>query len=124
MWDKFPPEARKALAERGVFARPSAYGESYPMTAKLIEDGRRHLMLHRGQDCPCPVRILQGDQDQDVPAPHAVKTFEALRGADIALTYQNDKTAKYTQPLAEALGAPLVTKPADVSSDTVPVLHC
>ncbi len=98
MWDKFPPEARKALAERGVWARPSTYGDSYPITAKLIEDGRRHLMLHRGQDCPCPVRILQGDQDQDVPAPHAVKTFEALRGADIALTLVKDGDHRLSNP--------------------------
>jgi hypothetical protein len=32
------------------------------------------------------------------------KAVRAL-GADIAITYQNDKTAKYTQPLADALGA-------------------
>ncbi|WP_228276396.1 enoyl-ACP reductase FabI [Dechloromonas sp. H13] len=37
------------------------------------------------------------------------KAVRAL-GADIALTYQNEKTAKYTQPLAEALGARLFEK--------------
>ena len=86
MWDAFPREVRAELAEKGVWMRPSLYGEPYPITAKLIEDGHRHLVLRRGLDCPCPVRILQGDADQDVPASHAMKVFEAVRGADIALT--------------------------------------
>lgn len=86
MWDNFPKEVRVELAAKGVWMQPSLYGNPYPITAKLIEDGHRHLMLRRGLDCPCPARILQGDADPDVPAPHAVKVFEALRGADISLT--------------------------------------
>ncbi len=49
--------------------RPSAYGEPYPITARLITDGESHLMLKDGLETDCPVRILQGDQDPDVP-PH------------------------------------------------------
>lgn len=86
MGDIFPKEVRTELAEKGVWMRPSLYGDPYPITARLIEDGHRHLMLRGGQDCPCPVRILQGSADPDVPAAHAVKTFESLRGADISLT--------------------------------------
>lgn len=86
MWDTFSAEVRTELSEKGVWKRPSLYGDSYPITAKLIEDGRRHLMLRSGQDCPCPVRILQGSADPDVPAAHAMEIFEALRGADVSLT--------------------------------------
>ena len=86
MWDIFPGEVRSELAAKGVWMRPSLHGDPYPITAKLIEDGHRHLLLRRGLDCPCPARILQGDVDPDVPASHAMKVFEALRGADIALT--------------------------------------
>lgn len=43
-------------------------------------------MLKDGLDCHCPVRILQGDEDPDVPATHAVKVFNALHGNDITLT--------------------------------------
>lgn len=35
---------------------------------------------------PCPVRILQGEDDADVPWSHALKTYHALRGDDISLT--------------------------------------
>lgn len=86
MWDEFPDAVRRELNEKGVWLRPSAYGESYAITRRLIEDGRRHLMLEQGLDVSCPVRILQGDQDPDVPAAHAVKVFQALHGPDVTLT--------------------------------------
>ena len=86
MWDQFPPEVREEIMEKGVWSRPSAYGEPYAITRRLIEDGRRHLMLEQGLDVHCPVRILQGDADPDVPPGHAVKIFGSLRGADVTLT--------------------------------------
>lgn len=86
MWNEFSDEVRAELAEKGVWLRPSAYGEPYAITARLIEDGRRHLMLEKGLDVDCPVRILQGDLDPDVPAAHAVKVFGALHGSDVTLT--------------------------------------
>jgi pimeloyl-ACP methyl ester carboxylesterase len=86
MWDSFGPSARADLAEKGVWLQPSQYGDPYPITAGLIADGRRHLLLKQGLDCDCPVRILQGDADPDVPLTHALKVYEALRGPDITLT--------------------------------------
>ena len=86
MWDQFPDEVRRELNEKGVWLRPSAYGEPYAITRRLIEDGRRHLMLEEGLDVACPVRILQGEADPDVPAAHAVKLFGCLRGPDVTLT--------------------------------------
>ena len=86
MWDAFDDAVRRELAEKGVWMRPSAYGEPYAITARLIEDGARHLLLADGMDVHCPVRILQGDIDPDVPASHAVKVFGCLRGSDVTLT--------------------------------------
>jgi len=86
MWDVFPEKVRSELSDRGVWLMPSPYGEPYPITAKLIEDGYRHQILRQGLDCPCPVHILQGDGDTEVPPPHAFKTFSALRGGEVALT--------------------------------------
>jgi pimeloyl-ACP methyl ester carboxylesterase len=86
MWDEFDDAAREALATAGVYLRPSQYGEPYPITARLITDGEKHLMLKQGLACDCPVRILQGDQDPDVPPSHAMKVFEAIHGGDVAMT--------------------------------------
>lgn len=86
MWKEFPPEVRREIEERGVWHRPSAYGEPYPITARLLEDGVQHLILKSGLDVHCPVRILQGDADADVPPQHGWRVYEAIRGSDVTLT--------------------------------------
>jgi pimeloyl-ACP methyl ester carboxylesterase len=86
MWDGFPESVKNELAATGIHMRPSQYGDPYPITARLITDGEKHVMLQEGLDCDCPVRILQGDADPDVPPSHALKVFDALRGSDITLT--------------------------------------
>lgn len=87
MWEKFPPAIRQEIREQGAWELPSDHGGGYLISAGLIEDGRRHLLLKDGLTLAMPVRILQGTEDRDVPPDHAVRTFEALRGPDIALTY-------------------------------------
>jgi pimeloyl-ACP methyl ester carboxylesterase len=86
MWEQFSAEVRSQILSAGLWQRPSLYGDPYTITRRLIEDGTKHLMLKDGLDVACPVRILQGDADPDVPASHAVKVFGALRGADVTLT--------------------------------------
>ena len=86
MWDQFPEQVRAEILRMGLWQRPSLYGDPYAITSRLIEDGRRHLLLKDGLDIACPVRILQGDADPDVPAAHAVKVFGAIKGADVTLT--------------------------------------
>jgi pimeloyl-ACP methyl ester carboxylesterase len=80
------PDAQEALARDGVWLRPSRYGDPYPITAKLLADGRHHRLLETGLDLACPVRILHGDQDPDVPWQHGLKTFQAIRAADARFT--------------------------------------
>lgn len=103
MWAQFPDEARRELNEKGVWMRPSAYGEPYAITRRLIEDGRRHLMLEEGLDVQCPVRILQGEEDTDVPATHAIKVFGCLRGADVTLTLIKGGDHRLSTPASLAL---------------------
>jgi pimeloyl-ACP methyl ester carboxylesterase len=89
MWNAFPAEAREALARDGVYYRPSEYGEPYALTRALIEEGRGHL-IGAGLNAGCPVRILQGMRDPDVPWQHAVKLADILRGEDVRLTLIKD----------------------------------
>jgi pimeloyl-ACP methyl ester carboxylesterase len=84
------PQAQAAIERDGVWMRPSRYGDPYPITRKLIEDGRKHHILDDGLDLECPLRILHGDQDPDVPWQHGLKTFEAIRSPDAQFTLIKD----------------------------------
>jgi pimeloyl-ACP methyl ester carboxylesterase len=90
MWKQFPPEAKAALERDGVFYQPSEYGEPYALTRVLIEEGRNHLLAGSGFDPGCPVRILQGLRDPDVPWEHAFGLVDLLAGEDVRLTLIKD----------------------------------
>jgi len=86
MWNTYNEAIRSQIREHGIYHEPSAYGDAYEITARLLTDGLGHLILRDGLELPFPVRIIQGTDDQDVPVDHAIKTFDALRGTDVTLT--------------------------------------
>ena len=86
MWQRFPAKVKREIEEKGVWHRPSEYGEPYPITRGLIEEGRNHLLLGAMIETGCPVRILQGVQDPDVPWNHAVELTSRLAQDDVVLT--------------------------------------
>jgi pimeloyl-ACP methyl ester carboxylesterase len=91
IWEKFPPDIRRTIDEEGVYLRPSAYSpEPYPITRALIEDGRRHLLLGGTIATGCPVHILQGMQDPDVPWSHVLELVEHLPGDSVSMTLIKD----------------------------------
>jgi pimeloyl-ACP methyl ester carboxylesterase len=91
MWDRFPEDLRKSVQETGVYHRPSAYSDDpYPITWKLIEDGRKHILLDQPIQTGCPVHILQGMEDPDVPWNHALQLVEHLPGDSVSLTLIKD----------------------------------
>jgi pimeloyl-ACP methyl ester carboxylesterase len=98
MWQRFPAKVKKEIEERGVWLRPSEYGEPYPITRALIEDGRNHLLLGGMIETGCPVRILQGVQDPDVPWNHAVALTSRLAQDDVVLTLVKDGDHRLSRP--------------------------
>lgn len=103
MWANFPADVRAAIARDGVWHRPSEYGEDYPITRALIEDGRRHLVLRSPLELGVPVRILQGMRDIDVPWRHALRLAETLAGDDVRLTLIKDGDHRLSRPQDLAL---------------------
>jgi pimeloyl-ACP methyl ester carboxylesterase len=99
MWDSFPAEVRATLARDGVYRRPSLYSdEPYPITARLIEDGRRHLILGDPISVGCPVHVLQGMRDPDVPWEHALELVERLPGDSVQITLVKDGDHRLSRP--------------------------
>jgi pimeloyl-ACP methyl ester carboxylesterase len=99
VWQKFPPEVRQAIERDGAWDRPSAYSaEPYRITKRLIEEGREHLLLGGLIETGCPVRILQGVQDPDVPWSHAVELSARLAQDDVVLTLVKDGDHRLSRP--------------------------
>jgi pimeloyl-ACP methyl ester carboxylesterase len=99
MWKKFPAAVRREIETAGSWQRPSQYSdEPYLITRTLIEEGRRHLMLGGMIEPGCPVRILQGVNDPDVPWQHAVELVSRIARDDVVLTLVKDGDHRLSRP--------------------------
>ena len=98
MWDAMMPPERAALQRDGVILVPSQYGDPTPVTLKLIEEGRRHLLLDRPIPLGCPVRLLHGQRDPDVPWETALRLAERLESADVEVTLVKDGDHRLSRP--------------------------
>jgi pimeloyl-ACP methyl ester carboxylesterase len=91
LWPELSESAQYDIMEHGQWLRPSEYSdEPYPITRKLIEDGRDHLLFDRPLRVGAPVRILQGMKDPDVPWSHAMTLVEHLAEDDVTVTLVKD----------------------------------
>lgn len=90
MWPEFTPEQQAEILGEGFTLRPSDYGDPYPITRALIEDGRQWSILDKDIPFAGPVRILQGMQDPDVPWGHALALAASLTAEDLVLTLIKD----------------------------------
>jgi pimeloyl-ACP methyl ester carboxylesterase len=100
MWNGLSEDIREEIRTKGVWLRPSAYGDGapYPITRALIEEGRNHLLLGSAIEVGCPVRILQGAQDPDVPWQHAFALAHRLPSDDVVLTMIQDGDHRLSRP--------------------------
>jgi pimeloyl-ACP methyl ester carboxylesterase len=99
MWKRFPPEVKQEIERNGVWARPSQYSaEPYHITRSLLEEGRRHLLLGGMIETGCPIRILQGVRDADVPWRHAIELTSRYAQDDVVLTLVKDGDHRLSCP--------------------------
>src|SRR5437667_7850043 len=100
MWNAFSDEVREEIRTKGVWMRPSEYddGTPYPITRALIEEGRNHLLLGSAIEVGCPVRILQGAQDPDVPWQPAFALAHRMPAEDVVLTMIQDGDHRLSRP--------------------------
>jgi pimeloyl-ACP methyl ester carboxylesterase len=99
MWRGFSKTQQEALIEHGAVERPSAYSDSpYVITRNLIEEGRQHLVLGGAIDAACPVRLIHGMADPDVPYQRSLQIAERLRGDDATVTLIKEGDHRLSRP--------------------------
>jgi len=98
MWQTYSREIRTEIMEKGIYMEPSDYGEPLPITRRLIEDGRDHLLLDRPIPLTCPVHLIQGMRDEDVPWETALRILEQLESEDVELTLVKTGDHRLSEP--------------------------
>jgi pimeloyl-ACP methyl ester carboxylesterase len=90
MWEAMTFDERATLMQVGELTVPNRYGDPYRVTRRLIEDGRRHLLLGRPIALHCPVRLLHGQRDKDVPWEMSMRLADALESDNVQVTLIKD----------------------------------
>jgi pimeloyl-ACP methyl ester carboxylesterase len=84
-------DAQRAILDRdGVMHLPSAYGTPTPITRQLLEDGARHLVLRKPLPIRCPVHLLHGQEDPDVPWTTSLRLAAALESPAVTVELVKD----------------------------------
>ncbi len=111
MWSAFDEEQKRILREEGVYHLPSDYcndplaePEPYPITLQLIEEGRNHLLLADNKPIAlhCPLLLVQGMQDADVPYETALRIARAVSHEHVDIVLQ--KEGDHRMSSASSLG--------------------
>jgi pimeloyl-ACP methyl ester carboxylesterase len=91
LWAAWDEPTRARLSRDGHIRVPSLYGEApYTISRALIEEGRARCLLGAPIPIRCPVRLLQGMADPDVPWRTALRLAERLESTDVTVTLIKD----------------------------------
>ena len=100
MWRRFTPEVRATLERDGVYYEPSEYGEEpYAITMELIVEGREHLLMDAPIPIACPVRLIHGSADPDVPWKLSLDLMERLASSDVEVTLVKGGGHRLSEPV-------------------------
>jgi pimeloyl-ACP methyl ester carboxylesterase len=104
IWDALPEAQRAEMMTRGRLEMPSQYADTPTiLTRDLIEEGRRHLLLSAPVALRCPVRLLHGMADPDVPHALSLELAERLISDDVRVTLIKDGDHRLSRPQDLAL---------------------
>jgi pimeloyl-ACP methyl ester carboxylesterase len=100
MWSVAADEQKRALETDGIWYEPSQYDEEpTPITMKLIEEGRNNLLLRAAIPLTCPVRLIHGMEDPDVPWRTSLRIAERLDSTDVEITLVKGGDHRLSEPV-------------------------
>ena len=99
MWDEFDDVVREKLRADGFsYEAPDNGDDPHPIATRFIEAARDHLVLRSPLELDCPVRLIQGMQDADVPWRTALRLAEHITGDDVEVTLVKNGDHRLSQP--------------------------
>lgn len=98
VWQKLTPAQQQEMQQKGVLYEPSDYGDPLPYTLKLVEDGRKHLLLNKSIAIHAPTHLLQGMKDNDVPWRLAPRIAEKLASPNVQVTLIKEGDHRLSTP--------------------------
>ena len=97
-WASFTETQKVELQEKGLVHLPSDCMDPFVVTRRMIEDGRRHLVLRDPLDLPFPLRCLQGTADTAVSTETALRLLDHATCADMRLSLVKDADHRFSDP--------------------------
>jgi pimeloyl-ACP methyl ester carboxylesterase len=95
----FSQDQKMTILQHGRLEQPSPYGERPTVTTRAFwESGESLRLLHADIDLACPVRILHGQADADVPWAWSLELMKRLRSADVQATFVKDGDHRLSRP--------------------------
>lgn len=111
IWATLTESQRKDLRAHGIFQTPSQYeNEGFPITLQLIEEGREHLILPKSIDIHCPIHLIHGAADQDVPWMLSKRLATRVKSQNVTLTLIKGGDHRLNTPLAMGRLASLINE--------------
>jgi pimeloyl-ACP methyl ester carboxylesterase len=99
IWDALTPKQRREMKEKGRIALPNPYApEDVIYTFKLVEDGRDHKVLGRPISLNCPVRLLHGSKDEEVPVKTAERLAAVISSPDLDVIIDAEAGHRFSEP--------------------------
>ncbi|HUX79478.1 MAG TPA: alpha/beta hydrolase [Alphaproteobacteria bacterium] len=101
VWASLNESQRKDFIRQGMIQTPSQYEQQgFPITLQLIEEGRGHLVLPKAIDIHCPVHLIHGNADKDVPWSLSSRLAQRIKSPEVTLTLIKNGDHRLTSPLA------------------------
>ena len=92
-------DQKEHFKTHGFFDLPSDYGGApYRITRQILDDGEQYCVLDSPLKIFCPVRLIQGKKDRDVPWQTAQKLYDVLQSKDKKVIFLDESDHRLSSP--------------------------